>query len=182
MPSGDDGVDILTQLCEIVFGHGGDDLLSVLVAKGGDEMKAPLAAHGRNHILRNGGPLLVSWVGGEGPFSVSIEGEKNGKAVVQAERVIDVPLGDISGSRFAVVVTDAHKRRLRIPFDFRKAALKAPEKVKARDNRGEIAAIWLASQQNGAWRFEAARQLRALPQDKLTVELIAALEKGWQPK
>ncbi|MGE3876841.1 MAG: hypothetical protein AB7F74_28115, partial [Parvibaculaceae bacterium] len=74
-PSGDGGFDIIGQIYEILFVHGDDDSLSVLVAKGGDEMRAPLAVHGRNHILRNGKPLQVSWVGGEGPFSVVIEGK-----------------------------------------------------------------------------------------------------------
>jgi hypothetical protein len=64
----------------------------------------------------------------------------------------------------------------------RKAPPKTPDKVKARENDGEVAAIWLAAQQNGAWRFEALRQLRAMPQNDATTGLIAALEKGWMPK
>ena len=59
----------------------------------------------------------------------------------------------ISGSKFAVIVTDAKKRKLRIAFDLRKAAPKAPDKVKARENHGEVEVVWLAAQQNGAWRF-----------------------------
>ena len=95
---------------------------------------------------------------------------------------IEVPIARISGSRFAVIVTDARKSKLRIAFELRKVAPEAPNEVKARDSRGELEAVWLAAQQNGAWRFEAVRRLRALPQDKLTADLIEALEKGWQPK
>ncbi|WP_119268654.1 hypothetical protein [Taklimakanibacter deserti] len=182
MPSGDDGFDIIGQIAEILFSHDDDDSLSVLVAKGGGEMKAPLAMRGRNHVLRNSQPLRVTWTGGEGPFTVLIDEGKGGKAFAETERVIEIPMARIGGSKFAVIVTDARKRKLRIAFDLRKVAPKAPDKVKARENRGEVEAVWLAAQQNGAWRFEAVRQLRALPQDKVTADLIAALEKGWQPK
>ena len=78
-------------------------------------------------------------------------------------------------------MTDARKHKLRIAFELHNVAPKAPNEVTARDNRGELEAVWLAAQQNGAWRFEAVRRLRALPQDKLTADLIGALEKGWQP-
>jgi hypothetical protein len=79
-------------------------------------------------------------------------------------------------------VTDAKKRKLRIAFELRKAAPKAPGKVKARESTGEVEAVWLAAQQNGAWRVEAIRRLRAMPQTEATKGLIAALEKGWMPK
>lgn len=183
MPSGDDGFDIIEQIADILFGHDDDDSLSVLVAKGGDEMKAPLAVSGRNHVLRNSEPLRVSWTGGEGPFTVLVDEGRGGKPAAETGRAVEIPLEEISGSKFRVVVTDAKKRKLRIAFDLRKGAPKAPDEVKARENRGEVEAIWLAAQQNGAWRFEAVRQLKALlPQDKVTTDLIAALEKGWQPK
>jgi hypothetical protein len=182
MPDGDDGVDIIKQIVDILFDHRDGDSVSVLVAKGDDEMKAPLAVHGRNHILRNGDPLLVSWTGGEGPFSVRIEDGKGGKAVTQAEREIEILPARISGSKFAVIVMDARQRKLRVAFDLRTVPPEAPEKVEARERRGEIEAVWLAAQQSGAWRFEAVRQLKALPRDKVTDDLIAALEKGWQPK
>ncbi|MGE0006711.1 MAG: hypothetical protein AB7S92_14085 [Parvibaculaceae bacterium] len=182
MPSGDGGFDILEQIADILFGHGEDDSLSVLVAKGGDEMTAPLAARGRNHIGKDSRPLLVRWAGGEGPFSVVIDGIGGGKPVSLAVREIDVPLARIGGATFAVVVTDALKRRLRVAFDLRKAVPKAPQEVRARDGSGALEAVWLAAQQNGAWRFEAVRRLRALPQDEVTAGLVAALERGWLPK
>jgi len=124
---------------------------------------------------------VVSWQGA-GPFAVLIDEGRGGKAVVQAGREIVVPIARISGSRFAVIVTDARKSNLRIVFELRKVAPEAPNEVKARDNQGELGAVWLASQQNGAWQFEAVSRLRALPHDKVTAELISALEKGWQPK
>jgi hypothetical protein len=182
MPSGDDGFEIIGQIADILFGDGDDDSLSVLVAKGGDELKAPMAVRGRNHVLRNSKPLRLSWTGGEGPFSVLVEHGQGGIAISQTDREIEIPMAKISGSRFAVIVSDARRRKLRIAFELRKAAPKAPEEVVARENRGEVQAVWLAAQQNGSWRFEAIRQLRALPQDKMTTDLIAALEKGWLPK
>lgn len=182
MPSGDDGFDIIEQIAEILFGGSEDDSLSVLVAKGGDELKAPMAVRGRNYVLRQGEPLRVSWMGGEGPFSVKVEQGGAGKTVTQASAQIDIPLATISGTKFAVVVTDARKRKLRIAFELRKSPPKAPERVKARESGGEVEAIWLAAQQNGAWRFEAIRRLRALPPTEATTGLIAALEKGWMPK
>lgn len=182
MPSGDDGFDIIGQIADILFGHGDEDSLSVLVAKGGNELKAPMAVRGRNYVLRNSKPLLVAWAGGEAPFTVLVEQGQGGKAVTQEARAIEVPLAKIGGNRFAVIVTDARKHKLRIAFELRKAAPNAPEEVLARENRGEVQAVWLAAQQNGAWRFEALRQLRALPPDKMTTDLIAALEKGWLPE
>ena len=181
MPSGDDGFDVIKQIADILFGHGDDDSLSVLVAKGGDELKAPMVIRGRNKIVKSSGPLVVGWQGA-GPFAVLIEQGLGGKAILQAAREIEVPLATIKGSRFAVIVTDARKHKLRIAFELHDGAPKAPNEVTARDNRGELEAVWLAAQQNGAWRFEAVRRLRALPQDKLTADLIGALEKGWQPK
>jgi hypothetical protein len=182
MPSGDDGFDIIGQIADILFGHGDEDSLSVLVAKGGNELKAPMAVRGRNYVLRNSKPLLVAWAGGEAPFTVLVEQGQGGKAVTQEARAIEIPLAKIGGNRFAVIVTDARKHKLRIAFELRKAAPNAPEEVLARENRGEVQAVWLAAQQNGAWRFEALRQLRALPPDKMTTDLIAALEKGWLPE
>jgi hypothetical protein len=182
MPSGDDGFDIIGQIADILFGHGEDDSLSVLVAKGGDELRAPLAVRGRNYILREGNPLRIAWTGGEGPFEVRIDQGQGGKSVAQANREIEIPLAEISASKFAVVVADASKRTLRIAFELREAPPKAPAKVKARENHGEVEAVWLAAQQKGAWRFEAVRRLRALPEDKAITGLIAALERGWMPK
>jgi hypothetical protein len=181
MPSGDDGFDIITQIAGILFGRGEGDSLSVLVAKGGDEMRAPMAVRGRNHVLKDSGPLLVSWTGGDGPFGVLVDEGQGGAPVTQTEREFDIPLPKIKGQKFAVIVTDAKKRRLRVAFDVRKSAPKAPSSVTARDSRGQLEAVWLAAQQNGAWRFEAIRRLRALPQDQMTADLIAALEKGWLP-
>lgn len=182
MPSGDDGFDIIRQIADILFGHGEDDSLSVLVAKGGDELKAPMAVRGRNYVLRQGNPLRIAWTGGKGPFSVRIDQGQGGKSVAQANREIEIPLAEISASKFAVVVTDANKSKLRIAFELRKAPPKTPEKVKARENHGEVEAVWLAAQQKGAWRFEAVRRLRALSEDEAITGLIAALEKGWMPK
>ena len=182
MPSGDDGFDIIEQIADILFGDGEDDSLSVLVAKGGDELKAPAAVRGRNLVLRNDKPLTIAWTGGEGPFSVRIDDKQAGKATTSTTREIEVDLAHISGNRFAVVVTDVKKRTLRIAFELRKALPKAPEKVQARESRGEVEAVWLAAQQKGAWRFEAIRQLRALPESETARGLVTALEKGWQPK
>ena len=182
MTSGDDGFSIIEQIVGILTGKSGDDSFSVLVSKGGDELKAPMAVRGRNYILRDPQPLHIVWIGGEAPFSVRVDDGKGGKAISQTAREIEVPVAGIKGTRFSVTVTDARKRKLRIAFEVRKALPKAPDKVKARENHGEVGAVWLAGQQNGAWRFEAVRQLRALPQDKMTADLIAAIEKGWLPR
>ena len=182
MTSGDDGFSIIEQIASILAGHSDDDSFSVLVSKGGDELKAPAAVRGRNFLLREGGPVHIAWMGGEAPFSIRIDQGQGGQAAQQDTREIEIPLAGISSSKFAVIVTDARKRKLRIPFEFRKAAPKVPDKVQARENRGEVAAIWLAGEQNGAWRIEALRKLRGLPEDKATTELIAALEKGWLPR
>lgn len=179
MASGDDGFSIIEQIADILIGGGDGDSFSVLVSKGGDEIAVPMTVRGRNYILRNVQPLRLSWTGGQAPFSVEVAG---GKAIVQASRDIEIPTANIAGNRFSVTITDVRKRKLRIAFEVRKASPKVPEKVKARENHGEVGAVWLAGRNEGAWRFEAVRQLRALPPDKATSDLIAALEKGWLPR
>ena len=72
--------------------------------------------------------------------------------------------------------------QLRIAFEVRKALPQVPARIKAREANGEVAAAWLAGLDDGAWRFEAVRQLRALPQNETITGLIAALEKGWLPR
>lgn len=182
MASGDDGFSIIEQIVGILTGNSGDDTFSVLVSKGGDELRAPMAVRGRNYVVRNSEPLRISWTGGEAPFAVLVEEGQGGKAQSQTARETEIPLARISGNRFSVIVTDQRKRRLRIAFEVRKVLPKIPEKVKVQENLGEVGAVWLAGHGNGAWRFEAARLLRALPQDKTTADLIAALEKGWLPR
>ncbi len=179
MSSGDDGFTIIEQIVDILTGDGEDDSFSVLVSKGGDEIRAPMAVRGRNYAVRSQGPLRIAWTGGEGPFSVAVEG---GKPITRATPDIEIFTNTISGNRFSVIITDARKRKLRIAFELKRALPKIPDKVKARENHGEVGAVWLAGQQNGAWRFEAARQLRALAPEKATSDLIAALEKGWLPR
>lgn len=182
MASGDDGFSIIEQIFTILAGDSDDDSFSVLVSKGGDEIKAPMAVRGRNLVLREGGPLHLAWIGGEGPFSVAIDQGQGGKTTRQAARDIEIPLAGNTGRKFAVTITDARRKKLRVAFELRKSAPKVPQKVHARETDGAIAAVWLAGQENGAWRIEALRRLRALPRDKTTAGVIAALQKGWLPK
>jgi len=179
MASGDDSFSIIEQIVSILIGDSEDDSFSVLVSKGGDAIKVPLAVRGRNYIIRSAEPMSLAWTGGEGPFTVKIG---DGEPVTQDTREVTIAADAISGSRFAVTITDARKNRLRIAFELRKALPNVPDKIKARENQGEVAAVWLAGRDNGAWRFEALRQLRALPRNEMTAGLIAALEKGWLPR
>lgn len=180
MASGDDSFSIVEQIVDILTGNSDDDSFSVLVSKGAEEaIKVPLAVRGRNYIVRRTEPLRLGWSGGEGPFTVKIA---DGKPVIQTAREIAIASDAISGNRFAVTITDARKRTLRVAFEVKPALPKVPEKIKARENRGEVAAVWLAGRNNGAWRFEAVRQLQALPPSETTAGLIAALEKGWLPR
>lgn len=182
MASGDDSFTIIEQIVAILAGRGDDDSFSVLVSKGaetGEAIKVPLAVRGRNYILAGGEPIRLDWTGGEGPFSVKIG---NGKTLTQDAREITITADAMAASKFAVTIIDAKKRKLRIAFEVKKALPKVPDKVKARDTNGEIAAVWIAGRDNGAWRFEAVRQLRALPQNETVAGLIVALEKGWLPR
>ncbi len=181
MASGDDSFTIIEQIVAILAGRGDDDSFSVLVSKGtetGEAIKVPLVVRGRNYILRDGGPVRLTWSGGEGPFSVMVG---NGKTVIQDAREIVISADAMAVRKFSVTILDIKKRKLRIAFEAKKTLPSVPAKIKARDTNGEIAAVWLASRADGAWRFEAVRQLRALPQNETTAGLIAALEKGWLP-
>lgn len=182
MASGDDSFSIIEQIVAILAGKGDDDSFSVLVSKGaetGNAIRVPLAVRGRNYIVKQGEPLRLDWTGGEAPFTVRV-GE--GKTVTQDAREITIGADAMSGKRFAVTIIDAGKRKLRIAFEVRQALPKVPAKIKTRETNGEVAAVWLAGLDDGAWRFEAVRQLRALPQSETTAGLIAALEKGWLPR
>ncbi len=182
MASGDDSFTIIEQIVAILAGRGDDDSFSVLVSKGaetGEAIKVPFVVHGRNYILRTGEPIRLAWTGGEGPFSVKVG---NGKTITQDTREIVITTDVLAASKFAVTIADARKRKLRIAFEVRKTLPSVPVKVKARDTTGEVTAVWLAGRDNGAWRFEAVRQLRALPQNETVAGLIAALEKGWLPR
>lgn len=179
MTSGDDSFSIIEQIVSILIGNSDDDSFSVLVSKGTDAIKVPLAVRGRNYIIRSAEPVRLAWTGGAGPFTVKIG---DGKPVTQDTREVTIAGDEIDGNRFAVTITDARKSGLRIAFELRKALPKVPDKIKARENQGEVAAVWLAGRDNGAWRFEALRQLGALPQNEMTAGLIAALEKGWLPR
>lgn len=182
MASGDDSFTIIEQIVAILAGRGDDDSFSVLVSKGaetGEAIKVPLAVRGRNYILRTGEPVRLAWTGGEGPFSVTIG---NGKTLTQEVREIVITADAMAANKFAVTIADAQKRKLRIAFEVKKALPSVPAKIKARDTNGEITAVWLAGRGNGAWRFEAMRQLRALSQNETVTGLIIALEKGWLPR
>lgn len=182
MASGDDSFTIIEQIVAILAGRGDDDSFSVLVSKSaatGDEIKVPLVVRGSNYILGGGEPIHLTWSGGEGPFSVQVA---TGKAVTHEARELTINVKALVGPKFTVKITDARKRVVRIVFVVKRALPKVPAKVKARDTNGVIAAVWLAGRDNGAWRFEAVRQLRALPRNETTVGLIAALEKGWLPR
>ncbi len=182
MASGDDSFTIIEQIVAILAGRGDDDSFSVLVSKGaetGEAIKVPFVVRGRNYILGGGEPVHLTWSGGEGPFSVQVA---TGKAVTHEARELTINVNMLAGAKFAVTITDARKRAVRIAFVVKKTLPKVPDKVRARDTNGEIAAVWLAGRDNGVWRFEAVRQLRALPQNETVAGLIAALEKGWLPR
>lgn len=182
MASGDDSFTIIEQIVAILAGRGDDDSFSVLVSKSaetGEAIKVPFVVHGRNYILASGEPIRLAWTGGEGPFSVTVG---SGKTLTQDAREIAVTADTLAVSKFAVTIVDAKKRKLRIAFQVKRALPSVPVKIKARDTNGEIAAVWLAGHANGAWRFEAVRQLRALPHNETVGGLIDALEKGWLPR
>lgn len=182
MASGDDSFTIIEQIVAILAGRGDDDSFSVLVSKSaatGDEIKVPLVVRGSNYILGGGEPIHLTWSGGEGPFSVQVAA---GKPVPHEARELTINVKALVGTKFTVKITDARKRVVRIVFVVKEALPKVPAKIKARDVNGEITAVWLAGRANGAWRFEAVRQLRALPPSETVAGLIAALEKGWLPR
>lgn len=182
MASGDDSFTIIEQIVAILAGRGDDDSFSVLVSKGtetGEAIKVPLAVRGRNYILASGEPVRLAWSGGEGPFNVQVDARN---LVTHEARELSLNLRALPGTKFTLTITDARKRMVRIPFVVKKALPEVPKKIKARDIDGVITAVWLAGRDDGAWRFEAVRQLRALPHSETVGGLIAALEKGWRPK
>src|SRR4029078_3008738 len=102
------------------------------------------------------------------------------------ETQVESALPKTSKNRFLFIVEDSLGNRVQIIFRFRKSARRAPaELIDQAERHGASQAVlagWLAAQDDGAWRFEVARILRAMPKDdKTAANLLAALANGWRP-
>jgi hypothetical protein len=177
----------VTQIAELFGDSEEEDAPTNMMSKGDRSLDVPMAARGPNYIVSVAEPLWVGWRGGKGPYRLSVEVEGVRQPLgeyAETEAAIAVPKN--AGSRFALIIEDSRGGRVRIAFHLRKQVPGLPEEIAREAPRlgaGQaIVAAWLAAQENGAWRFEAARVLRAVSRDdKTAARLLVALTEGWRP-
>jgi hypothetical protein len=185
--SGDDSWGILTQIAELFGSEEGEDAPTNLIAKGDGSLDAPMAVRGQNFILRDERPLWIAWRGGKAPYAITIDADGARRSLGRTtETQVENALPKTGKNRFVFIVEDSLGKRVQIVFRFRKSAPRAPaELIEQAERHGASEAVlagWLAAQDDGAWRFEVARILRAMPRgDKTAANLLAALANGWRP-
>jgi hypothetical protein len=178
---------LIRSLGGLLWGEEGEEVPANLISKGDeDTLSVPIANRTPNNILHSGGPVWIAWGGGAAPFSVALD--VNGKSQALGsqdarEAHFDIPKD--AGQRLAIVITDAKQRSVRVPLRLRDALPAAPSEIavgKAPDGLAPaLAAAWLADQDDGAWRIEAARMLRNDNSNTELKRLSDALLAGWRP-
>jgi hypothetical protein len=185
--SGDDSWGILTQIAELFGSEEREDAPTNLIARGDGSLDAPMAVRGQNFILRDERPLWIAWRGGKAPYAISIDADGARRSLGRTtETQVESALPKTGKNRFVFIVEDSLGKRVQIIFRFRKSAPHASaELIEQAERHGASEAVlagWLAAQDDGAWRFEVARVLRAMPRDdKTATNLLAALANGWRP-
>jgi len=179
--------DIATQIGKLFGSEEEEDAPTNLISKGDGSLEIPMAVRGPNFLTRDARPLWMAWQGGKEPYGITLDigGVRRPLATVAATE-FEMALPDTAKNRFVIVIEDSLGKRMRVTFRIHKAAPDVPRELAgAAARRGAEQAVlagWLAAQENGAWRFEAARILRALPKDdKTAASLLTALAKGWRP-
>jgi hypothetical protein len=185
--SGDGAWEVVTEIAALFSSEENEDAPTNLMSKGDDSLAAPMAVRGPNFILRDDRPVWVAWRGGKGPYNLSID--IDGVRTVlgaKAETETEIAIPETAKTRFALLIEDAFGTRQRIAFQLRKKTPEMPkdlaDEAAQHGATQPVLAGWLAAQDDGAWRIEVARMLRALPKDdKTAARLVSALAKGWRP-
>jgi hypothetical protein len=185
--SGDSAWEIVTQIAELFSGEEGEDTPTNLISKGDESLSVPMAVHGLNFIVRDNRPIWIAWRGGKAPYNLALDID-DGRQLLGSTAANEAEIGipDSATDRFAVLIEDSLGKRVRVALALREDTPEMPGDVAksaaARSAGQAVKAGWLAAQDDGAWRLEAARGLRAMPAgDKTTARLLSALAKGWRP-
>jgi hypothetical protein len=185
---GGDTWGIISALGELLRGEEGEQVPTNLVAKGDDgTLAVPIANRTPNYVLRDGSPVWIEWSGGAEPFTVTLEAD--GKTLPLAEtkdRLVSFNLPDDAGQRIVLKIVDAMKRSVRVSLRSKASLPSMPADVGGDSTSPELlpalTAAWLARQDEGAWRIEAARMLRNAQGDNAALKRVGdALFAGWRP-
>lgn len=186
---GGDTWSIITSLGELLMGEEGEEVPTNLVSKGDDgTLVVPVANRTPNNVLRNSAPIWIEWKGGAEPFTLTLEANGKDQPIGHTkDRQAKFDLPKEAGQRLVLTIVDAKKRSVRVPLRL-KESLPTPPAGLASDNPSSdllpaLIAAWLARQDDGAWRIEAARMLRnaGAANGKLT-RVGDALFAGWRPE
>lgn len=179
---------LITAIGSLLAGEEDEEVPANLISKGDDgALQVPGANRTPNNLLRGDQPVWVAWSGGKTPFIVKLE--VSGKETVltpSSDREVRFDIPADAGQRLALIITDAEKRNVRVPFRLRDKLPAAPSDVLAESAPDGLSpallAAWLAGQDDGAWRIEAARMLRNDAGGKAEFKRLAnALLAGWRP-
>jgi hypothetical protein len=179
---------LITAIGSLLVGEEDEEVPANLISKGDDgSLMVPGANRTPNYLLRGEAPVWVAWSGGTAPFSVVLE--TGGKATAldpSNEREVRFDIPPSAPQRMTLIVTDAGKRSVRVSFRLRDALPMAPAEVSGEKSPEGLApalfAAWLASQDDGAWRIEAARMLRNQAGGTAGLKRVSdALLAGWRP-
>ena len=147
----------------------------------------PIANRAPNYVLRNGSPVWIEWSGGAEPFTVTLEAD--GKTFPLAEtkdRLVRFNLPEDAGQRLVLKIVDAMKRSVRVSLRIKESLPSMPADLGGDSTSPELlpalTAAWLARQDDGAWRIEAARMLRNSQDSSAALKRVGdALFAGWRP-
>lgn len=174
--TGDGAFGILSAIGG-VFSGGVEPAPENMAAKG-SSIKMPMAEHGANMIIAGHQKLWLAWEGGKAPFSAGISsggGETQLMKDVQ-EQSISVPIADVSGEKFAIILHDSEGQKLRLRFR-RTTVLPDGLPVTGTSQASLLAkAAWLTSQKG--WSIEAAQMLNAAGTDA-ALTLRDKIVSGW---
>lgn len=179
---------LITAIGSLLAGEDDEEVPANLISKGEENaLQVPGANRTPNNILRSDAPVWVAWSGGAAPFTAVLDaGGKESALPLNGERDVSFDIPKDAGQRVALIITDAGKRSVRVPFRLRDK-LPAPPADISGGNLPEglslaLLAAWLAGQDDGAWRLEAVRILRNAEGNRPEFKRLGeALLAGWRP-
>lgn len=179
---------LITAIGSLLAGEEDEEVPANLISKGEESaLQVPGANRTPNNLLRGEAPVWIAWSGGAAPFTVMLEaGGKESVLTPSGEREVQFDIPKDAGQRVTLIITDAGRRSVRVPFRLRDKLPTAPPDVSGGNAPEGLApalhAAWLAGQDDGAWRLEAVRMLRNADSGKLAFKRLAdALLAGWRP-
>jgi hypothetical protein len=184
---GGDKWGIISALGELLMGEEDEQVPTNLVAKGDDgTLSVPIANRTPNYVVANAAPIWIEWTGGAEPFTVTREADGKVQPIAETkDRLVKFTLPADAGQRVVLKIVDSKKRSVRVPLRVRENLPAMPADLAgdtSRDLQPALTAAWLAQQDDGAWRIEAARMLRNAQDNNAALKRVGdALFAGWRP-